>query len=212
MIVSTTNFVAGMRVVETKGQTFGVVVRSRGLAGNIAAGKYNDGSAAARTVLTKRMHDGLVAAETNLTRVPVKTWTWHAEDFLPPPRSSLRADDLTRQVADKAGSVPDRVRAAYRLAWLRRLEQKIPITLSCLHVGGARLLHLPGEAFIEYQLRAQQLSPNGFVCTAAYGDGGPWYIPVKEEYPREGYEVSVAFCAPAIDDLLTAGIRRVLSA
>ncbi len=38
MIVSTTNFVAGMRVVETKGQTFGVVVRSRGLAGNIAAG------------------------------------------------------------------------------------------------------------------------------------------------------------------------------
>ena len=38
MIVSTTNFVAGMRVVETKGQTFGLVVRSRGLAGNIAAG------------------------------------------------------------------------------------------------------------------------------------------------------------------------------
>jgi uncharacterized protein YbjQ (UPF0145 family) len=38
VIVSTTNFVAGMRVVETKGQTFGVVVRSRGLAGNIAAG------------------------------------------------------------------------------------------------------------------------------------------------------------------------------
>jgi uncharacterized protein YbjQ (UPF0145 family) len=38
MIVSTTNFVAGMRVVETKGQAFGLVVRSRGLAGNIAAG------------------------------------------------------------------------------------------------------------------------------------------------------------------------------
>lgn len=38
MIVSTTNFVAGQRVVETKGQCFGVVVRSRGLAGNFAAG------------------------------------------------------------------------------------------------------------------------------------------------------------------------------
>jgi len=37
MIISTTNFVAGHRVVETKGQTFGLVVRSRGLAGNIAA-------------------------------------------------------------------------------------------------------------------------------------------------------------------------------
>ena len=79
-------------------------------------------------------------------------------------------------------------------------------------MGGARLLHLPGEAFIEYQLRAQQLPSDGFACTAAYGDGGPWYIPVKEEYPNEGYEVSVAFCEPAIDDILTGGIRRVLSA
>lgn len=38
MIISTTNFVAGYRVVETKGHCFGVVVRSRGLAGNVAAG------------------------------------------------------------------------------------------------------------------------------------------------------------------------------
>ncbi len=37
MIVSTTNFVAGHRVVETRGQVFGVVVRSRGLGGNIVA-------------------------------------------------------------------------------------------------------------------------------------------------------------------------------
>ena len=38
MIISTTNFIAGYRIVETKGQCFGVVVRSRGLSGNIAAG------------------------------------------------------------------------------------------------------------------------------------------------------------------------------
>jgi uncharacterized protein YbjQ (UPF0145 family) len=38
MIVVTTEDVAGQRVVETKGQVFGVVVRSRGLGGNIAAG------------------------------------------------------------------------------------------------------------------------------------------------------------------------------
>ncbi len=38
MIVSTAPFVAGQRVVETKGQTFGLVVRSRGIAGNVAAG------------------------------------------------------------------------------------------------------------------------------------------------------------------------------
>jgi uncharacterized protein YbjQ (UPF0145 family) len=38
MIVATTPFVAGHRVAETKGQVFGLVVRSRGLAGNFTAG------------------------------------------------------------------------------------------------------------------------------------------------------------------------------
>ena len=38
MIVSTTPFIANHKVVETKGQTFGLVVRSRGLAGNVVAG------------------------------------------------------------------------------------------------------------------------------------------------------------------------------
>ncbi len=38
MIVVTTPYVRGMRVAETKGQTFGLVVRSRGLSGNLAAG------------------------------------------------------------------------------------------------------------------------------------------------------------------------------
>jgi uncharacterized protein YbjQ (UPF0145 family) len=38
MLVVTTENVAGHRVLETKGQVFGVVVRSRGLGGNIMAG------------------------------------------------------------------------------------------------------------------------------------------------------------------------------
>jgi putative heavy-metal-binding protein len=38
MLIATTPFIAGWRVVETKGQVFGLVVRSRGLGGNIMAG------------------------------------------------------------------------------------------------------------------------------------------------------------------------------
>jgi uncharacterized protein YbjQ (UPF0145 family) len=38
MIVATTENVSGRRVAETLGQVFGVVVRSRGLGGNIMAG------------------------------------------------------------------------------------------------------------------------------------------------------------------------------
>ena len=37
MIIATTQEIAGYRVVETKGTVFGVVVRSRGLGGNIVA-------------------------------------------------------------------------------------------------------------------------------------------------------------------------------
>jgi uncharacterized protein YbjQ (UPF0145 family) len=38
MIIATAPFIAGYRVVETKGQVFGLVVRSRGMAGNLVAG------------------------------------------------------------------------------------------------------------------------------------------------------------------------------
>lgn len=38
MIVVTTENISGYRVIEVKGQVFGVVVRSRGLGGNIVAG------------------------------------------------------------------------------------------------------------------------------------------------------------------------------
>lgn len=38
MLVTTTEQIAGHRIIETKGQVFGVVVRSRGLAGNVLAG------------------------------------------------------------------------------------------------------------------------------------------------------------------------------
>ena len=38
MIVVTTPYLSGYRVTESKGMVFGLVVRSRGLAGNVAAG------------------------------------------------------------------------------------------------------------------------------------------------------------------------------
>jgi len=38
MIVATTPYIAGFRVTETKGQVFGLVVRSRGFSGNLIAG------------------------------------------------------------------------------------------------------------------------------------------------------------------------------
>lgn len=181
-----------------------------GCAGNIAAGKYNDGSKELRPVLTRQVHEGIVQSEANLQRAEVERVQWKTVEILPPPRSTLSAEALEQQIGNKNNRVVSRNRPSYMLSWLRRLEQRIPIVLSSLHVGETRLLHLPAECFVQYQLRAQATAPSSFVATAAYGDGGPWYIPVKEEYPCGGYEVSVAFCDPEIDDLLTAGMKKLL--
>lgn len=184
-----------------------------GCAGNISAGKYNDGSKPVRPILTKRLYDGIVASEAKLERAAVKSdsLAWKTAEILPPPLKSLHAEKLAQQISTKTNPVVGRNRPSYMLSWLRRVEKRTPIVLSSLHLGGAKLLHLPAESFIEYQLRAQSFAKDHFVCTAAYGDGGPWYIPVKEEYPNGGYEVSVAFCEPEIDDVLTEGMTRILA-
>ncbi len=182
-----------------------------GCAGNISAGKYNDGSHPLRQVLTDRVYQGIVRSEQALQRHDVSSVAWKTAEILPPARSSLSAEALAEQIGNRSGTVVSRNRPSYMLSWLRRLEQRMPIVLSSLHVGPVRLLHLPAECFIEYQLRAQQLQPDRFVATAAYGDGGPWYIPVREEYPAGGYEVSVAFCEPEIDDLLSLGMKTLLT-
>ena len=54
----------------------------------------------------------------------------------------------------------------------------------------ARVLHMPGELLIEYQLAAQQLRPDLFVAMAAYGDYAPGYIATEIAYSQGGYETS----------------------
>lgn len=181
-----------------------------GCAGNIAAGKYNDGSKAMRPILMRRVYEGLVKSEQHLQPERITGLSWKTVDVLPPPRATLSEEALLQQISNRKNRVVNRNRPSYMVSWLRRVKRKTPIVLSALHIGNVSLLHLPAECFVEYQLRAQQLQPKRFVATAAYGDGGPWYIPVKEEYPNGGYEVRVAFCDPPVDDVLTQGMKTLL--
>ncbi len=181
-----------------------------GCAGNIAAGKYNDGSKEMRPVLTERIYQGIVKSEQNLKPVPIENVSWRTVDALPPANKKLSAEKLQATISNKKNSVVGRNRPSYMLAWLQRLQQKTPIVLSALRINNTAMLHLPAECFIEYQLRAQKAAPSRFVATAAYGDGGPWYIPTEEEYPNGGYEVSVAFSDPQVDPILTDAMATLL--
>ncbi|MPZ19056.1 MAG: hypothetical protein GEV06_14250 [Luteitalea sp.] len=182
-----------------------------GCGGNIGAGKYNDGSKEMRPVLVERMYKGIVESEADLKPEPIESVRWVTHDILPPTDERWDAARILRQIADKSQIVVNRNRPAYTVAWIRRHERKLPIVLSALHVNDVSLLHLPAECFVEYQLAAQRTAPGRFVVCAAYGDGGPWYIPTKGAYPQGGYEVSVAWCAPQVDGILSDGMRRLLS-
>lgn len=182
-----------------------------GCSGNVAAGKYNDGSKEARRLLTDRVYAGIVASERSLVPKPIRTALWQTDELLPAPRDFLIPEKLKEQIANKDNAMANRCRPTFMLAYHDRLAAKKPIVVSSLHIDDVALLHLPAESFLEYQLRAQELGRGRFVATAAYGDGGTWYIPVAECYPQGGYEVSVAFSAPSIDPRMTSSIQRVLA-
>ena len=71
------------------------------------------------------------------------------------------------------------------------------------------MLHLPGEPFIEYQLAAQDLKKDSFVCVAGYGDDGPGYIPTDKAFLEGGYEPTVALAAPS-EGLMKKTLAKLL--
>ena len=62
-----------------------------GCAGNIAAGKYNDGSKPARKVLTQRMYDAMVRSEQSLQPAAIEEVSWRTVEMLPPGIRSIRS-------------------------------------------------------------------------------------------------------------------------
>lgn len=89
-------------------------------------------------------------------------------------------------------------------------EGATDVDLSCYRLGSVRILHLPGEAFVEYQLYAQSLRPNDFVAVAAYGEGGPAYICTDHALNEGGYEPTWSFVGPPSEARLKATILQLL--
>ncbi|WZO96829.1 hypothetical protein EP7_003834 [Isosphaeraceae bacterium EP7] len=170
-----------------------------GSAGNVTAGKYNDGSKPMRAILTDRVHAAMVAADAGSQSHPLEkmSWTTSPVDFTS--REDLDLDALKAIVANSSKSVVDRNRSAMTCGWLMRAATKRPILLSRLDLGSANLLHLPAETFVEYQLAAQAAFGATPLAVAAYGDGGPWYIPLRKSYGEGGYEPSVSFVSPSTE-------------
>ncbi|MEO7651949.1 MAG: hypothetical protein ABIZ80_15915 [Bryobacteraceae bacterium] len=189
-------------------------IHFNGASGNVAAGKYNDGSPEMRPILARRLADGMKAAWEATVKTPIRATDigWRVLPVALPTAEALREPGrLNSLIDDGQQSMRARLTAGRDLAWsqLRAANRKIPLFL--LTLGPARVVHMPGELFVEYQLAAQDQKPGSFVAMAAYGDYGPGYIGTRIAYWQGGYETGpVSRTSPDVEDVLMAALRELL--
>lgn len=188
-------------------------IHFNGAGGNIGAGKYNDGAHENRLTLAERMAEGMRQAWENTKREPISAGDvgWEVESVALKPSKHLSVEALEAEVAAKDPKLVLHGNAS-RLAWLRRCLAEKKMDVACLKLGRARILHMPGELFVEYQLAAKAERPNEFVAMAAYGDYGPWYIGTAKAYEEGGYETEPrsSNVGPAAEAVLMGAIKKLL--
>jgi len=186
-------------------------IHFNGAGGNLGAGKYNDGSKENRGILAERLADGMRRAWESTKKEPIfsELVRWSVEQVALPPSTDL--EDLNREIKEKADDIPFISNTIPKIAWLNRCIEGKKIDLTCLALANIRILHMPGELFVEYQLAAKAERPDLFVAMAAYGDYGPGYICTEVAYEEGGYEAGRASgVAPGTEKILMTAIKKML--
>ena len=184
-----------------------------GCGGDIGMGKYNDGTPARRPALVDRLYDGMVRSIKDVHVEPVSRLQWTTADVRFPLRSDEAfSEEASRKIlADGKAPAFAAFNAAWVLAQVARAKADRPFQLSCLAIGSCRILHLPGEPFVEYQLYAQRLRPELFIAVAGYGDCGTGYICTDRAYSdKGGYEQTESFIGPS-EKLLKEALARLIT-
>jgi hypothetical protein len=184
-------------------------VHFAGAGGNITAGKYNDGSKENRGILAERLADGMKRAWDATKREPVTQGSvgWNVIPVSLKPAPYL--ENIKNQVKTMdALTVTNNV---FKVAFLERCQAGRKIDISCLKIGKARILHMPGELFVEFQLAAKNERPDLFVAMAAYGDCGMGYIGTAIAYSQGGYEAGQASGVTSeAEEVLMSAIKKLL--
>ncbi len=185
-----------------------------GCAGNLTAGKYNDGNHENRIALADRLHAAMVAAWRDTKRHPVSHFDFHVTPLRLEPRDS--AGFTVAELEAKLTPVTEPFQqclAAMGLSWRRRVDAGQRIQIPTLNFGVAELLLLPGESYVEYQLAAQRARPESFVCVAGYGEGATGYIPTEKHIAENDPNLGDwCWVAPGSEERMRSAISAALSA
>ncbi len=185
-------------------------IHFNGAGGNLTAGKYNDGAKENRLILAERLADGMKRAWNNTQREPLSAASvnWSTEAVALKPAAGIE----NLEAAMKTQTSVFLSNNLSKLIWLKRLEAGKKLDISLLSIGKARILHLPGEPFVEYQLAAKAERPDLFVAVAGYGDYGVGYIGNAIAYSQGGYETGQASGVTAeAEGVLMRAIHQLLS-
>lgn len=184
-------------------------IHFNGASGNITVGKYNDGAHVNRYVLAQRLEDGMKKAWASTVKTPVTAADvgWAVEKMKLPAKPDLyKIEEML-----KTETTPFVANNTSKLVWSGRVSAGKKIDLTCLTIGKAKIVHLPGEPFIEFQLAAKKMRPDMFVAVAGYGDYAPGYICTAEAYKEGGYEPGMASAVTAgAEKVMMEAIRKVL--
>jgi len=104
------------------------------------------------------------------------------------------------------------VAAAKHLAFIQHANAGAKVDIGCMTLDKARVLHMPGELFVEYQLNAAKLHPDLFIAMAAYGDYACGYVGTNISYTQGGYETisRASRVAPSVEKVLVDAMRKLL--
>lgn len=184
-----------------------------GCAGNVAAGKYNDGTPERREELAGRVADAMRRSLASLRRAPAGPVSWKVRQLRLPLRKEPEAGEEVRRkkLLDASAKPYERIEAALALSTMERCRAGKPFELPCLAIGDVRIIALPGEPFVEFQLEAARLRPDLFVAVLGYADCAPGYICTEAAYREGGYEPTASFADPASERYILAAIRDLLA-
>jgi hypothetical protein len=185
-----------------------------GCGGDIALGKYNDGSKKARQEMASRLLVGMEASVAATKLGPIGPIQWRTCPVVFPPRDDGRfapgncLATMKQDASALTGLVGRLYNGGIHTAFRQRNRQ--PIELTSLQIGDIYIVHLPGEAMIDFQLFAQSLKPSGLVAVAAYGDCCTGYICTEQAFRDGGYEPTDANVKPESETLLKKAIASLL--
>jgi len=164
-----------------------------GAGGNITAGKFTSPTDLEANLVDfgGRLADGILTNLKGMTLGSPAELEWIRGSFLFP-RAALDKAVLLARITDETSPAHKRLLQAVLLSSLE-YPGNVNYRFSLLRVGACRILLLPGEPFVEYQLLAQSLVPDEFLAVAANCSDNFLYLPQPHHFAEGGYEPT-SFC------------------